>query len=660
MTEATGVGAGLSLRGRLLALIIGLLLLVILIMAVTLGWRARHAILLQAEADGDLIARVLAQAASVSNTVPGEVDRLLGQQMVAEALLAAHLFDLAGQAGLSKTQIDDRLSEITARTALNEIWGFDGQGRSRHSSLPDVDLGIADGLGGVDELARFHGLISGERFAVVSPSIRRSLDGREFKYAGVRGVGGAGGAALVGMDSALVNDIADRIGMRQMVRSLLDSGKLNAIWVFDHSNKAVAQGATGPELPVPSAAEQTAIEASIRAGRTQSWLDGSNMVVVTPIPGADGGPIGAALLRLPTGGLDALVRASLIDTAIIAATLLLISIAAGSLFANRLSHPLRVIREAAQAVEQQTYERGQLKAIEKRPDEFGQLARVFEHMAREVFARRDELDALVKVRTQQLSEKNAALETAQAQIGQELELAQHMQTAILPSVWPEDSRFSGHAMMRAARQVGGDFYDFFMLDQNRLAIAIGDVSGKGVPAAFFMAICRTAMQSVAKERASPSQCLTAINAILCRENPLELFVTIFYGVLDVQTGELRYVNAGHNPPYRVTRGGDILTIPGTEGIAAGIIDNIDYTEKAVTLANGDSLFLFTDGVTEAFDRGEQEFGERRLVDALRDGEAVSVEDLTGRVVASVTAFSAEVPQSDDITCLSLRYFGSPA
>jgi sigma-B regulation protein RsbU (phosphoserine phosphatase) len=178
-----------------------------------------------------------------------------------------------------------------------------------------------------------------------------------------------------------------------------------------------------------------------------------------------------------------------------------------------------------------------------------------------------------------------------------------------------------------------------------------------VPAAFFMAIARTVIQGTSRETLAPGECMAKANDLLCRENPLELFVTVFYGILDIETGAFRYANAGHNCPYLVQADGTVSTLEGTEGTACGIMEGLPYNEAAIQLAKGDALFLFTDGVTEAFDPDEQEYGDARLAAALLNGESAAIEDMAGRVVASVAAFAGTAPQSDDITCLALRYHG---
>lgn len=644
----------MALRGRLLILIAGLLFAAVLAVAGALGWQARNAILVQAEADGIRIASVLAQTASVANTVPEEIETVIGRQMVAEALLVSHLFDIAREAGIPVSAINARLMEISARSAISEIWGVDGAGQVEYGSVPDMDFSIAPDA----RFAEFWPLVTGERFAISGAAVDRDLDGSLFKYAGVRAVEGSG-AAVVGYRFDFIDTIVDRIGLTQMVRSLLDSGRVDAILVFDHAAQPLAQGVVlGRANTIePDATEQEAITLSLREGRTASWLGAAGLNVVTPIPGADGAPIGAALLRLPTDGLQQLISSSLLYALIVAAIVLAVGTIAATLFAHRITRPLAAISVAAEAVEAQQFTRGQLADVAKRTDEFGNLARVFETMAATVFRRQEETEALVRERTQQLSEKNEQLAAANAQITQELELAQAMQTAILPAAFPEDARFSGHATMQAARQVGGDFYDHFMLDNDRLAVVMADVSGKGVPAAFFMAVSRTILQSVAQKIDDAGACLAQANDLICQENPLELFVTVFYGILDLRTGDFRYANAGHNPPYLLSAGGKLMALETTGGMALGILDGMPFAEKSVTLAPGDALFLFTDGVTEAFNPENEEFGEERLETVLAARSDEDAEPLALGVADAVVRFADTAPQSDDLTMMALRWRG---
>ncbi len=173
---------------------------------------------------------------------------------------------------------------------------------------------------------------------------------------------------------------------------------------------------------------------------------------------------------------------------------------------------------------------------------------------------------------------------------------------MLPEALPVNPAYSGKASMVPAREMGGDFYDFFPLDERRLGLVIADVSGKGVPAAFFMAISRTVLQQSALDGGSAGACLARANAPLCARNPMELFVTAFYGILDVETGDLSYANGGHNPPLMVRHAdGTVAELPRTGGMALGVMTGMAYAEAAVRLTPGDTLFLYTDGISEAMD-----------------------------------------------------------
>jgi len=238
--------------------------------------------------------------------------------------------------------------------------------------------------------------------------------------------------------------------------------------------------------------------------------------------------------------------------------------------------------------------------------------------------------------------------------------ARSLQAAMLPQTLPADPAFTGTAAMLPAREMGGDFYDFFALDDRRLGIVIADVSGKGVSAAFFMAISRTVLHAQAREQASPGVCLARSNDALCAQNPMELFVTAFYGILDATTGQLTYANGGHNPPLAVRRSdGVVEEVPRTGGLALGVMPEVAYTERTLQLQPGDTLFLYTDGISEAMDGGGREFTEARLKSVLSGTDMQSVDLVLASVTDAVSDFVGDAPQSDDITCLVIRYLGQP-
>jgi serine phosphatase RsbU (regulator of sigma subunit)/DNA-binding response OmpR family regulator len=280
-----------------------------------------------------------------------------------------------------------------------------------------------------------------------------------------------------------------------------------------------------------------------------------------------------------------------------------------------------------------------------------QRARMFEQLRRWNAA----LEEQVAERTSQLAGQNRRLAEAQEAMTQELELAKVLQQSILPDRFPEFAPFDGCATMTAARQVGGDFYDMFVLDQDRLAIAIADVSGKGVPAAFFMMQARSLLREVAVNGLSPAACLREVNQRLCENNPLSLFVTLFYGILDRRSGTLSYANGGHEPPYRLTPGEPPQAISKVQGMLIGLVPDIEYGEAVVALAAGESLFLYTDGLSEAMNAADELFGHERIEHVLTAAGDFPPQALVGAIVAAVEQHAEGCPQSDDLTCLAVRY-----
>ncbi len=244
-------------------------------------------------------------------------------------------------------------------------------------------------------------------------------------------------------------------------------------------------------------------------------------------------------------------------------------------------------------------------------------------------------------------------------IQEDLNVAREIQQAILPKIFPPFPgirQFDIFASMEAAKSVGGDFYDFFMIDENRLGFVIGDVSGKGVPAAIFMAVSRTLIRATGIQGVSAVECISSVNKLLCLESVSSMFVTVFYGILNLSTGEVEYVNAGHNPPYIVSPSG-ISKVEMTGGIVLGVFDDFEFQSKTFMLNPGDYFFLFTDGVTEAFNDKDELFSDDRLEDLLKARTVTSIVDVVKDTFEAVNVFSSGVPQSDDITILSLAYHG---
>ncbi len=241
----------------------------------------------------------------------------------------------------------------------------------------------------------------------------------------------------------------------------------------------------------------------------------------------------------------------------------------------------------------------------------------------------------------------------------ELTLAHSIQQSILPQVFPDVPGADLNARMIPARTVGGDFYDFFFLRDGRLGVVIGDVSGKGVSAAMFMALCRSLLRSVASQGLPPGEALLETNRLICEDNRTDLFVTLFYGILDLDTGRFDFADGGHNPPYLFSLDGRVVPLPtdGAQGTVVGVVPEGSYTTASTQLRPGDGLLLYTDGITEARDREDRMYSERGLEAFLRRTHADSAAAIVAGLLDDVGEFAQGAPQADDLTALALRYTG---
>jgi len=287
-------------------------------------------------------------------------------------------------------------------------------------------------------------------------------------------------------------------------------------------------------------------------------------------------------------------------------------------------------------------------------DGLGMMASAFRKMSVRVRQQQQHLQELINELREALKMKAAYF-----QLQQELDIAREIQKSMLPLDFPVDHpRIQLHATMEPAKEVGGDFYDFFFIDERRLGVVIADVSGKGVPAALFMAISRTLLKATALFGSSPARCLENLNNLLAENNEKNLFVTVFYGILDIESGTFTYCNAGHNPPYLLRPDGGTELLPRTNGMALAIMEDMPQTDAQIALAPGDSLFLFTDGVVEAQDSGNKLFEDPRLEATLHGCGGLPPDAVIGTVIQAVQDFVCDAAQFDDITCLAVRWLPS--
>jgi phosphoserine phosphatase RsbU/P len=315
---------------------------------------------------------------------------------------------------------------------------------------------------------------------------------------------------------------------------------------------------------------------------------------------------------------------------------------------NRISQPLKQLEAHAGRLATQDFSEPVTRPSDiddlptKSRDEVGKLAQSFITM-----------EHALRQSVRDLKETTAAKE----RIESELKIARDIQMSMVPKTFPpfpHRPEFELYATLVPAREVGGDFYDFLFIDDHHLCFVIGDVSGKGVPAALFMAVTRTLFRTVASKVSSPDKILSLLNHEICRGNDSCMFVTVFCAVLDIRTGEVEYSNGGHNLPYLVSHD-ETTTLKNTGGMALGFTEDATYRSEKIVLQAGDGLFLYTDGVTEAMDETGNQFSELRLEDFLHQSNGSSVTELIHGAVDKVKSHAAGAAQSDDITALAIKF-----
>ena len=272
----------------------------------------------------------------------------------------------------------------------------------------------------------------------------------------------------------------------------------------------------------------------------------------------------------------------------------------------------------------------------------------------------DDLQLTIEKAVEQIEYiRSAQKEHAQlVDIQTDLSVAREIQQTILPRTFDLKLEDAGKvdifASMQAAKDVGGDFYDFFPIDDHRIGFTLADVSGKGVPASIFMAVSRTLIKATGLRDLAPSECMKTVNDMLCGESVDSMFVTVFYGIYDLKTGLVEFTNAGHNPPYILHADGTVEMLNTASNLVLGAVEGIPFTDETLQLNPGDALMMYTDGVTEAENKEHDQFGTTRLEAELAGLKGADSKQIVEAVNAKVKEFIDGAPQSDDITQLVIR------
>jgi len=329
----------------------------------------------------------------------------------------------------------------------------------------------------------------------------------------------------------------------------------------------------------------------------------------------------------------------LVQFIIILAIAALVILALSYLLAKTITNPIKLLLAKVAKIGEGDLE---TKIDDRGKDEIAELAAAFNKMTIDL-----------KTYIANLSEITAEKE----RIGAELDVARKIQRSMLPCIFPpfpDREEFDLYATMHPAKEVGGDFYDFFLTDDDHLAIVIADVSGKGVPGALFMVIAKTLIKNNAQLGKSPKEIFETVNKQLCENNEASMFVTAFMGILEIDTGEFVYVNAGHNAPLLKKTAGDFQWLPTKPGFVLAGMEDMVYEQDRIILEPGDVLYLYTDGVTEAVNRDNELFGNSRLLAELNKYKDSTLTELLTGIKDEIDRFSAGAEQADDITMLALK------
>ena len=373
--------------------------------------------------------------------------------------------------------------------------------------------------------------------------------------------------------------------------------------------------------------------------------EGGHVTTALPLFGTDGKVTAIMSIVKPMNEIKEhrrnFLRSIIISATIL--TLLFIALYAFLLYMGIIRPILFVTYETSHLAEHHGELTGLLKKIRHR-NEIGKLANSVEKMSRD-------MNKYIEDLTHATAEKE--------RLGAELNVAKQIQAEMLPRVFPpykDHPEIELYASMTPAKEVGGDFYDFYMLDDDHFAMVVGDVSGKGVPAALFMVITKTLLKDTAAHEHNPAKVFEHVNTILCESNESGLFVTCWMGILTISTGELNFANAGHNAPV-LENNGKIEYLSTKPNLMLAAMDGLPYTNNTIKLNKGDRLFIYTDGITEATNDYDELYGEDRLLSVLKSvqGTGKTSRDILDIVRNDLNDFVLEASQFDDITMLCMIY-----
>ena len=622
--------------------------------------------------DQELLRNVYAtQRPDVSAVIEG----ILGQHMTAQATILDHFISTAEAAGWTTEEVDLRLRHIVDSTTIGEIRIVNRDLGTIYSNFPSGGAGRS--LADTPHFEDLGALLDGLETVAEHPSAPRASDGTVYKYV-TRASQDASRLIQVGVpiESSAGNLLYSVY--QQQADILVRSRNLQALWIVNLESELAASAPraemhTGDETVDTAGiferqgerimADAMAQERVVSTARLSLFSsDNRGIMVASPIVNTGGILIGGLAIAVSLDDIALAVRGEAWNSALIALALLGLT-AVAALFGSRLlTHPIEIIADAARLVETgEQLDPGAMGPVMRRSDEIGSLARVFNDMTVQVFNREEQLETLVSERTRELQQSNQQLRIAHEAMEEDLATAKVVQRALVREGGAELGPFSAYARMTPAKQVGGDFVDVVGPSDRMLFLTIGDVSGKGVAAALFMAAAQSAVKSAFIGRADIGTTNAKVAAIakdtnrrLCSQNPMGMFVTCMLAMVNMENGAVDYVCAGHDPAFLIGIDDSRRSLPLTGGLAMGLMEDFDYSSGHAVLDPGETLFMYTDGLTDATNRKGELFGKKRLEGTLNGSSRHAPEHIVNNTWNQIGNFSAGTAAFDDMTCLVLR------
>ena len=427
---------------------------------------------------------------------------------------------------------------------------------------------------------------------------------------------------------------APKLDVQRLLRSSIDAGNVKAVFIVkpDAQLHSPAGSAAAKEY-YESSMDIVAVK-TIKTLTPTTRFRGGWLEACVPLAGF-GGKAGALICKLDTHQLDEAIDASLRDIAVLSVAGLIAGALLSSFLARKIADPIRQLSEATRLIGSGKF--GHRVRITS-DDEVGMLAGAFNRMA-------DSLEANTERLALTMAEKEA--------LRREMDIAAEIQRSLLPEACPHIDGFDLAARATPAGEVGGDFYDFIPLPDDRWGLVIADVSGKGVPAALLMALSRSLIRSYSRERPSILEALHAANSFVIEDTRSEMFVTCFYAVIDPNSRTLTYVNAGHNPAVINRADAHVRMLPAT-GTPLGVLDEPGFSEETCPLEPGDVVIMYTDGITEAVNAQGEQFGVARLQEVLKNSAQLPADKIVQRTMTAVETFASGQAQFDDMTIVLFR------